>query len=120
MMREHKTGCLLVVRAQKVVGIFTERDLLLKVIAGRLPLNVPIAEVMTANPVTVLPEDSVRTAIKRMQTGGYRHLPVVSEDGRPIGVISAKRIIRYVAEHYPNTIYALPDPKEIPNAAEGA
>lgn len=120
LMREHKTGCLLVVRANKVVGIFTERDLLVKVIAGRLPQNVPIAEVMTANPVTVSPADPVRTAVKRMQQGGYRHLPVVREDGSPIGTLSAKRIVHYLAEHYPTTVYALPDPNDIPATAEGA
>jgi CBS domain-containing protein len=119
-MREHRTGCLLVTRQQKLVGIFTERDLLVRVLAAGLPLNVPIMEVMTASPVSLDPKDSVRTAIQRMQKGGYRHLPVVNGDGRPLGVISAKRIVHYVASHYPNTVYALPDPKAIPDTPEGA
>lgn len=119
-MREHRTGCLLVTRQQKLVGIFTERDLLVRVLAAGLPLNVPIMEVMTAGPVSLDPKDSVRTAIQRMQKGGYRHLPVVNGDGRPLGVISSKRIVHYIASHYPNTIYALPDANVIPDAPEGA
>ena len=119
-MREHRTGCLLVTRQGKLVGIFTERDLLNRVLASRLPLNVPIMEVMTANPITVDPKDSVRSAIKKMQQGEVRHLPVVNGDGRPLGVISAKRIVHYIAQHYPNTVYALPDPNAIPDTPEGA
>lgn len=119
-MREHRTGCLLVTRQHKLVGIFTERDLLVRVLAAGLPLNVPIMEVMTANPVSLDPKDSVRTAIQRMQKGGYRHLPVVNGDGRPMGVISAKRIVHYIASHYPSTVYALPDPNAIPDSPEGA
>jgi CBS domain-containing protein len=67
-----------------------------------------------------MPADSVRTAIKRMQQGGYRHLPVVTEDGHPVGILSAKQVVHYVAEHYPSTVYALPDPHDIPATAEGA
>ena len=63
LMREHRVGCLLVTRHQKLVGIFTERDLLVRVLAAGLPLSVPITEVMTANPVTVDPKDSVRVVI---------------------------------------------------------
>ena len=120
LMREHKVGCLLVTRHQKLVGIFTERDLLVRVLAAGLPLNVPITEVMTANPVTVDPKDSVRAVIKKMESGGYRHLPVVNGDGRPTGIISAKRIVHYLAEHYPNTIHTLADPQAIPSSPEGA
>ncbi|MFO0936618.1 MAG: CBS domain-containing protein [Gemmataceae bacterium] len=119
-MRDYRTGCLLVTRQGKLVGIFTERDLLHRVLAMGLPLNVPMMEVMTANPVTVDITDPIRSAIRKMQQGEYRHLPVVDIDGRPLGVISAKRIIRYIASHYPNTIYALPDTNVIPETPEGA
>jgi CBS domain-containing protein len=120
MMRDSNSGCLLVTRQEKLVGIFTERDLLVRVMATRLTLSVPIAEVMTSNPVTVKLDESVRTAINRMEEGSYRHLPVISEDGKPVGILSVKRIVRYVAEHYPNTVFALPDPNNIPDSPEGA
>ena len=56
---------------------------------------------MTPNPVAVSPKDSVRTVISRMQKGGYRHLPVVDEAGRPVGVLSARRVVHYLVEHFP-------------------
>jgi CBS domain-containing protein len=121
VMRRDRFGFLLVTRNGAVTGIFTERDLLAKVLAAGLPLAVPIAEVMTANPVTVGPKDPIRVAVKRMEQGGYRHLPVVGEDGRPIGVLSAKQVVHYLVEHFPATVYNQPpDPAAVPASAEGA
>ncbi|MBY0458132.1 MAG: CBS domain-containing protein, partial [Gemmataceae bacterium] len=71
-MRGWNVGCLLVTRGGRVVGIFTERDLLVRVLAPGRSLDTPMGELMTPDPVTVSPRDSVRTAIKRMQKGGYR------------------------------------------------
>ncbi|MBY0458338.1 MAG: CBS domain-containing protein, partial [Gemmataceae bacterium] len=60
-------------------------------------------------------------AVERMQKGGYRHVPVVDEDNRPVGVLSAKRIVHYLVEHFPATVYNLPpDPDRVPDTAEGA
>lgn len=120
-LRAANVGCLLVTRDGKLVGLFTERDLLTRVLAVGLPLSVPLTECMTPDPVTVGPKDSVRTAILRMEAGGYRHLPVVDEAGRPVGVLSAKRIVRYLVEHFPGTVYNLPpDPNRHPDAPDGA
>jgi CBS domain-containing protein len=121
LMRTEKVGCLLVVRGGRLAGVFTERDLLARVLAAGKPLSSPVEEVMTPDPVTVQPKDSIRTAIKRMQSGGYRHLPVVDADARPVGVLSAKRVVHYLVEHFPATIYNQPpDPKQVPGEAEGA
>ncbi|HEY3788873.1 MAG TPA: CBS domain-containing protein [Urbifossiella sp.] len=120
-MRREKTGCLLVTRKGCLVGVFTERDLLTRVLAADLPLSVPMAECLTANPVKVGPKDSVQTAIERMEKGGYRHLPVVDELNRPIGILSARRVVHYLAEHFPGLVYNQPpDPTKVPDAAEGA
>ncbi len=120
-MRAAHVSCLLVVQDDKVVGIFTERDLLTRVLAVRKPLSLSVAECMTPEPVTVNPKDPVRTAIRRMQSGGYRHLPVVDEEGRPVGILSAKKIVQYLADHFPATVYNLPpDPNQVPTTAEGA
>lgn len=120
-MRHHDVSCLLVVDSQKLAGIFTERDLLTRVLAVRKPMTATVAECMTPEPVTVNPKDPVRTAIRRMQSGGYRHLPVVDEAGRPVGILSAKRIVQYLAEHFPSTVYNQPpDPNMVPATAEGA
>lgn len=119
-MREWNIGCLLVTEFGRVVGIFTERDLLTRVLAPGRSLDTPMRQCMTANPVTVSPKDSVRTVIKRMQKGGYRHLPVVDEAGRPVGVLSARRVVHYLVEHFPALVFNLPpDPNRYPESPEG-
>ncbi|MCE9563533.1 MAG: CBS domain-containing protein [Planctomycetes bacterium] len=121
-MRTGKVGCLLVTDRGRVVGIFTERDLLTRVLAAQRPLDLTtMRAVMTSNPVTVGPKDPVRTAIKRMQRGGYRHLPVVDEVGRPVGILSARRVVHYIVEHFPALVFTLPpDGNQYPENAEGA
>ncbi len=119
-MRNGNVGCLLVTELGRVVGIFTERDLLTRVLAPGKPLDTPIRACMTADPVTVAPKDSVRTAVRRMQKGGYRHLPVVDEAGRPVGVLSARRVVHYVVEHFPALVFNLPpEPDRYPETPEG-
>ncbi|MFO0825880.1 MAG: CBS domain-containing protein [Gemmataceae bacterium] len=120
-LRTGKVGCLLVTERGRVVGIFTERDLLTRVFASGRSLETTMRAVMTPNPVTVAPKDPVRTAIKRMQRGGYRHLPVVDEDGRPVGTLSARRVMHYIVEHFPALVFNLPpDGNQYPEKAEGA
>jgi CBS domain-containing protein len=121
LMRQHRVGCVLVCDGPKLVGIFTERDLLRRVLALGLPLATPVARCMTPNPVTVQPMESVSAALRRMEEGSYRHLPVIDEAGRPVGVLSVKRIVHYLVEHFPGTVYNLPpDPNSVPHSAEGA
>lgn len=121
VMRRDSVSCLLVVRDDKLIGIFTERDLLTRVLAVHKSLSTIVQDCMTADPVTVNQKDPVRTAIKRMQSGGYRHLPVVDENGLPLGILSAKKIVQYLAEHFPSTVYNQPpDLQKVPETAEGA
>jgi CBS domain-containing protein len=120
LMRDKKVGCVLVCVERRVVGIFTERDLMRRVLAAGKPLTTPVGECMTREPVTVSPREPISCAIKRMQKGGYRHLPVVI-DGRPVGVLSVKRIVHYLVEHFPATIYNLPpNPRAVQQKREGA
>ena len=107
LMREKKVGCVLVCEQRRIVGIFTERDLLRRVLTQDKSLDTPIEECMTPDPVTVHPKDSISCAIKRMQKGGYRHLPVVIDD-KPVGILSVKRIVHYLVEHFPSMVYNLP------------
>lgn len=121
LMRENHTGCVLVCEQGRLIGIFTERDLVLKVMAHGRPLNSPLRECMTPQPTTVQAKEPIAVALRKMQAGGYRHLPVVSEDGQPVGTITVNRIVHYLVEHFPSTIYNLPpSPDLIPHAREGA
>jgi CBS domain-containing protein len=120
-MRAEHCGCVLVCEGGRLEGIFTERDLLRRVLAAGQPLSVPLAGVMTRGPVTVQPGEPVGVVIRRMQEGGYRHLPVVDPAWRPVGVLSVKRIVHYLVEHFPSTVYNQPpDPEVFPNEREGA
>jgi CBS domain-containing protein len=121
LMREHRVGCLLVCRDDRLLGVFTERDLMRRVLSAGLPLSTPVADCMTRDPVVVGPKEPIGAAVRRMEEGGYRHLPVVDEIGRPLGVLSVKRIVHYLAEHFPATIHNQPpDPASFPTTAEGA
>jgi CBS domain-containing protein len=92
IMHERHIGAILLTRDQALVGIITERDIVFRVVAARLdPEKTRIAEVMTADPDTVTPRADVMTALERMQTGGYRHLPVV-DDGTLVGIVSIRDI----------------------------
>jgi CBS domain-containing protein len=121
LMRENRVGCVLVCSEQRLVGIFTERDLMRRVLAPGKPLTASVGECMTRDPVVVHPKEPVSAAIRRMEEGGYRHLPVVDETGRPVGILSVKRIVHYLVEHYSPTVYNQPpDPAVVPHAPEGA
>lgn len=121
LMRWQKIGCLLVTRAGRLAGIFTERDLLARVLATGLSLETPLSACMTIDPVTITLKDVVRTAIKRMEKGGYRHLPVIDDGNRPVGLLSAHQIVHYLAEHFPGLVYNQPpDPSRFPDEADGA
>lgn len=121
LMRQKRVGCLLVCTGRKLVGVFTERDLLVRVLAEGRPLTQLVRAFMTPDPVTVNVKDPVRQAVKLMEKGGYRHMPVVDEAGRPVGILSIKRILHYLAEHFPATVYCQPpDPNGYPLHREGA
>ncbi|HEX4928319.1 MAG TPA: CBS domain-containing protein [Burkholderiales bacterium] len=92
-MREGKVGAILVVDEGVLVGIFTERDALVRVIAAGLdPARVALGEVMTRDPSTVSPDETFGYALLLMYEKGFRHLPVV-EDRQPIGVLSARHAL---------------------------
>jgi CBS domain-containing protein len=89
-MADRNTGAVMVVQRDELVGMFTERDALYRVIArGRDPDKTLLDEVMTREPQSVAPGDTYGYALVLMQEGGFRHAPVV-EDGRPIGIVSSR------------------------------
>ena len=91
-MAEHVCGSILVMQGDALVGIFTERDLLMRVAsAGRDLDRTAIGEVMTREPDTIGADEPVAEAIRRMDEFSYRYLPVI-EDGKVIGVISTRHL----------------------------
>ncbi len=93
MMADAGGGVVLVLDGDRLAGIFTSRDALLRVLAtGRDADSTMVSEVMTGTPVTVEPDRPFGTALKLMQQHGVRHLPVV-EGGRPVGVVTARNAL---------------------------
>ncbi|MSP47782.1 MAG: CBS domain-containing protein [Alphaproteobacteria bacterium] len=89
-MADRRIGATLVTEAGTLVGIFTERDVMTRVVAAGLdPDTTRIRQVMTANPATVAPDQRALDALKVMHEGGFRHLPVV-ENGRAVGIVSLR------------------------------
>ena len=121
LMRRERVGCVLVCAGDRILGIFTERDLMRRVLAAGKPLTAPVSLCMTPDPVVVHPKDPIGAAVRKMEEGGYRHLPVVDEAGKPVGILSVKRIVHYLVEHFPATVYNLPtNPAAVPPTPEGA
>lgn len=90
MMQTRNVGAVLVIVDGKLMGIFTERDAVFRVIAKGLdPTTTRLADVMTVEPITLSPEKSYGHALLLMQENGFRHVPVV-QNGVPIGIISSR------------------------------
>lgn len=121
LMKSHETGCVFMTEHGKPIGVFTERDLLTRILAGGLPLRTTISDVMTANPSSIDETCSVAEVIRRMHQGGFRHMPVVDGAGSLRGVVSVKRVVEYLVEHFPAAVLNLPpEPVQRQVAREGA
>ncbi len=109
VMKERRIGCVLVEDGGKVVGIFTERDILTKLVGtGYDPAKVQVDGVMTRNPETLTSEDPIAFAMQIMSVGGFRHVPLVDADRRPVGILSVKDIVDYLVEHFPREVLNIP------------
>jgi CBS domain-containing protein len=98
LMHENSVGCVGIVKEGRLVGIFSERDALLKLGNDAASLGeYPVSEFMTANPRTLPADAKIAFAVRHMDQGGFRHLPIVSETNEFVGVVSVRDILRYVA-----------------------
>src|SRR3954470_14691460 len=89
VMKRHRIGAIMVVENEQLIGIFTERDALFRVLADNRDLaSTRVADVMTRNPQSIGPEKPFADALKLMHVGRFRHVPVV-EQGRAVGMVSA-------------------------------
>jgi CBS domain-containing protein len=97
-MVEARIGAVLVVSGDKLVGIFSERDVLVRVVSlHRDPLTTPVAHVMTIDPVTIDAATPVEEVLDQHSGKEFRHLPVLDE-GRLIGMVSVRDLLRWVAQ----------------------
>lgn len=90
LMRDRNLGAVMVVSGKELVGVFTERDALFRVLAaGRDPATTPVSAVMTKNPQTIHPDKPFVEALRMMLEGGFRNVPIV-EDGEVLGMVSVR------------------------------
>jgi CBS domain-containing protein len=122
-MQQRHIGCLLVVHQGRLVGVFTERDVLNKVSARDIDIDrTPVEDLMTPEPECLGPDDELVYAINQMHVGGYRHIPLVDDAGHPIGDVSMRDMMAAVVELFPQEILNLPPSPshDISNEREGA
>jgi CBS domain-containing protein len=98
IFQKQKKGCVLVYKNKKMVGILSNRDLLLRVAGLHADLTkVKVEDVMTRDPGAVRPEDPIAFAVNKMAMGGYRHVPVLRADGTPVSILLIRDILRYLS-----------------------
>lgn len=116
ILRKHAIGCVLVVDGNgKLQGIFTERDYVLKVYGEAGAAGTPIGEYMTREPVVEHLEIPIAYALNLMSQGGFRHLPLVDDEGVPVGIISVKDVMDYIVSSYVDELLEF---ELVPDAAE--
>jgi CBS domain-containing protein len=120
LLKAHLAACVLVCADHRLLGIFTERDALAWIGSGQIA-DLPVESLMSRTITSVNEKSTVGEAIRLMSQGGYRRLPIVSADGEPTGVIGVHGLVRYLVEHFPQTIYTLPPkPDSVQAEREGA
>lgn len=98
LMKSNNIGAVVVLDAEdKITGIFTERDIITRIVSGSVKLSTPLKEVMTKDPQTIKMTTTIAFALNMMSGQGYRHLPVIDDDRTVVGIISVKDIIDYIA-----------------------
>jgi CBS domain-containing protein len=108
-MRERKIGSTMVTRDGRLVGIITERDVMMKVVLGELPIQTTkVEDLMRPSPDVLTPDYPLAYAINLMSHGGFRHVPLVDAQLRPVGMISVRDIVDYFAEFFKEKILNLP------------
>lgn len=124
MQREHR-GCVLVTddgtKSSKLVGIFTERDVLYRIVdRGKNPATLPLSEVMTPDPDVLSVRSTVAYALNKMSVGGFRHVPVVDDEHRPAFVVSVRDVVEYLVAAFPREVLNLPAQDPTTRTREGA
>ena len=119
-MKKDEGGCAIVCEAGgRVVGIFTERDLLNKIVGQPVEMNSPVSQFMSAAVETLTTDATIGDAVRVMNEKSYRNIPLV-RDGQLIGSISVFDVITYLAESYPKETMNLPPvANQVMDTAEG-
>lgn len=119
-MRQERSHALLVTESEKLVGIFTERDLLDRVVLHPETLEQAVKEVMTPDPMTLTTDDSLAKAIHLMHRYAFRHVPIVDDQGHPTAIVGHMDIVKFLADEYADSVLNLPpQPDQVMQTEEG-
>ena len=120
LMQQNRAGYIVVAKNKKVVGIFTESDVVQKILERDVNWSDPISKYMTTDPLCLKPTDLVGTAIDLMGEKRLYHIPLVDDKGDLVNVLSVRTLIRFLGEFYPTEVYNLPPhPNQIMETPEG-
>ena len=120
LMLEKEIGAVLVEGGGRVVGIFTERDVLRRVATSGVNLDRSVTDVMTADPESLGPDDGIAFALNKMIVGGYRHVPILDEHGAPVAVLSLREVVAFIVTLLPKRVMNLPpEPRLSARSADG-
>ena len=109
LVQRHRTGCVLVCEGTLVIGIITERDVLMNIVARDVVLDSPVDKFMTPNPRTLTPDRTIGEAIGLMNQEGFRNIPIVdTKTGAAVALIRVQDIIDFLAESFPEHVLNLP------------
>ncbi|MEW6730114.1 MAG: CBS domain-containing protein [Acidobacteriota bacterium] len=97
-MQQERYGCIFVTEGDRLIGILTERDVLMKLVGQTDLSKLTVRNVMTPDPETLTEQDTVAYALNKMSVGGYRHIPIM-RGNQPIGMVSVRGILRYISNH---------------------
>ena len=106
VLQENRCGCVLVVDSnQKLIGILSERDVMLRICLSDVDLDAnPVTAVMTRNPTVATVTQTIGATLNLMVSGGYRHVPVVDAGGKPLGLVSIRDVATALAEACPGAL----------------
>jgi CBS domain-containing protein len=120
LMCDRSFGCVPIVKDNKLVGIFTERDWLNRVLRNNVSLGQPVDDVMTPQPITLTKFSGIWEAAELMGNKKVRHIPIIDDNEMPVSMVSVRDILRYLAECFPEQFLAHPpDNKTQTFQAEG-
>jgi CBS domain-containing protein len=108
MVDRRRAAVVIVDAGGRLTGIFTERDVLTRVMRDRRdPAQTRLGEVMTPDPEALGPDDRICYAVNRMHVAGYRSIPLVDADHRPIGIVTVADVVGWLAQLFPEAVLNL-------------
>jgi len=108
-VQRRQSGAVLVCKEKRPVGIMTERDVLMKIVARDVDYGDPVDKFMTVNPATLTADRTIGEAIALMNREGFRNVPIVDpKSGEAVGLCRVRDIIHHLAESFPEHVLNLP------------